>query len=883
MTIRRLLHRALALVRQGRLDRELDAEVAAHLELLEHDGRARGLTAAEAKDEARRAFGGVLQMKERHRDDRSARWVEHVVTDARYGMAALLRDPLFTAVAVGVLALGIGANTAMFSLVDGVLFRPLPFPEPERIVRVWETPTATTSNSTTTRTFVELVQQNRSFEALSAESASTATVLVNGEPIRLTGRYVSAGHFAVFGVQPFLGRTFRPEEDVAGAERVVMISHAAWQRHFGADPGILGRDLALDGVPHRVIGVLPPGPFDRQRGRPLEEPASFWRLNAFDADELGASMHWLNPVGRLRPGVSLDQAQQDVLAIRARIADQIPAWKRDWSMQVEPFDRLLVGDALRQSIYVALGAVVLVLLIACANLTNLLLAYGAARQREMAVRAALGATHGRLAAQLITESLVLGLLGGAAGVALAWLLIQAALPLLPPMPFTAEVTLDWRVLTFASVVALAVSLLVGLLPAVRVAAGSAAAALNDASRGSSGAHDRVRRAIVAGEVAVSVVLLCGAALLFQSLLRLQRVDIGARIDRVVTMSLDLPRDRYPSGTHLAAFYPTLVERVRAVPGVESASVAGDVPLEGTGGENLVMPGREDRLLVRFKRADAGYFSTLGIPIVAGRGFTPEDRVGAPLVAVVNEALARRLADRFGVRDPLGQAVDLPALGFGRDRRAIMTIVGVIGNERVRSDLRAPADEVAYVPIEQAPRMQVKLAVRTRGDAAAAVPAIRDAVRQLDGRLALADIRTMEEIWAGSLSGTREPAWLVAAFAAVSALLAALGLYGVLAQAVAQRRREIGIRMALGAGAHDVLALVARTTLTMVGVGLVAGLVAAAALTRVTRSLLFEVSALEPSAFVVGGLAMAGVALAAAVVPARRATRVDPSTALRREG
>ena len=290
---------------------------------------------------------------------------------------------------------------------------------------------------------------------------------MNGEPVRLNGRYVSADHFAVFGVQPFIGRAFRPEEDQPGAPRVVMLSHAAWQRHFGGDAAILGRDLLLDNEPHQVIGVLPPGVFDRDRARPLDEPASFWRLNAFDAGELAASMHWLNPVGRLKPGVTLAQAQEDVLAVRARLADVIPAWKRDWSMKVEPFDQLLVGDRLRQSIVIALGAVVLVLLIACANITNLLLTRGAARRQEMAVRAALGATRGRLAAQLLTETLMLGLLGGAAGVAVAALLIRGAVPLLPPLPFTADVTLNVRVLGFAVATAVAVSVLVGMLPAIR--------------------------------------------------------------------------------------------------------------------------------------------------------------------------------------------------------------------------------------------------------------------------------------------------------------------------------------------------------------------------------------------------------------------------------
>jgi len=882
MTLRRRLARLIALVRHDRLDRELNDEVLAHLELAERDALARGLDPAAARREALRQFGGIDQMKETHRDDRSSRWIENLIKDLRYGIASLRREPVFTFVAVSVLALGIGANTAMFSLVDGVLFTPLPFPDPERIVRVWETPTPSTSNSTTTGTFLELKRQSRSFAALSAESLSTATVPVNGEPTRLNGRYVSWDHFAVFGEQPLIGRAFRPEEDEAGADRVVILSHAAWQQHFGGDRAILGRDLLLDNEPHRVIGVLPPGAFDRHRARPLENPASFWRLNAFTPEEIAASSHWLNPVGRLKPGVTLAQAQADLLAVRGQIADRIPQWKKDWSVKVEPFDQLLVGDSLRRSIYVALGAVVLVLLIACANITNLLLARSASRRKEMAVRAALGATRGRIAAQLLVESLVLGVLGGAAGVGLAAVLIQAAAPLVPAMPFTADITLNLRVLAFATTTALVVSVLVGLLPAIRMSAGSAAAALNNASRGSSGANDRARRTIVAVEVAVSVVLICGAVLLFKSLARLQQVDVGARLDRVITMAIDLPYARYPSGHHLSAFYPQLIERIGAIPGVESATISGDVPLEGTGGENLRMPGGDERLLVRFKRADAGYFATMGIPVVAGRGFTPEDRVGSPYVTVINEALARRLRDRFGVADPVGQSVDLPALGFGRDRRATMTVVGVIKNERVQRDLRAPVDEIAYVPIAQAPRMQVKLAVRTDGDAAASVPAIREAVRQLDPRLAVADVRTMEEIWQRSLSGLTEPVWLIGIFAAVAALLAALGLYGVVTHTVTEQRREIGIRMALGARRGNVLGLVVGNATVMVGGGLVLGLAGAAVLTRVTRSLLFEVSALDPFAFAVAAAAMAGVGLVAAIVPATRATRVDPATALRAE-
>ena len=881
MTIRRALARMAALFRAGRIDRELQDEIRAHLELAERDAIARGLTPADARREARLAFGGIEGMREHHRDDRSVRWIENLIKDARYALASLAREPLFAAVAIAVLAIGIGANTAMFSIVDGVLLKPLPFPGPDRIVRVWEAPTATTTNSTTTSTFLELKRQSRAFEALSAESLSTATVPINGVPTRLNGRYVSWDHFAVFGITPVLGRTFLPEEDEPGAERVVMLSHAAWQQHFGGDRGVIGRDLLLDNEPHRVIGVLPAGAFDRHRARPLDEPASFWRLNAFTEQEIAAGMHWLNPIGRLKPGVTLAQAQDDVLAVRARIADRIPQWKQQWSMRVEPFDRLLVGDTMRQSMYLALAAVALVLLIACANITNLLLARGSARRKEIAVRAALGATRLRIAVQLLMESLVLAVLGGAAGVALAAGLLNVAVPLMGALPFTAEVALNLRVLAFASSAALGVAVLVGVLPALRLSAGSAVS-LNDAARGSSRGQDRTRRTIVAAEVAVSVVLICGALLLFKSLARLQQVNVGARIDRILTMAIDLPHARYPSGHHLSAFYPLLIDRIEAIPGVESASISGDVPLEGTGGENLRMPGSDERLLVRFKRADAGYLSTFGIPILAGRGFTEADRIGSPYVTVINEALARRLRDRFNLDDPIGRSVDLPSLGFGPDRRAAMTIVGVIGNERVRGDLRLPVEETAYVPIAQAPRMQVKLSLRTTQDGAAVLPAVRAAVSEIDPLLALADVRTVEQIWRRSLADLVEPVSVIGLFAAVSALLAGLGLYGVVAHGVAQHRREIGIRMALGASAGDVLALIGRNVATMIAAGLVIGLVAAAAATRVMRSLLFEVSALDPTAFAAAAASMAAVALVAAFVPARRATRVDPTSTLRAE-
>jgi predicted permease len=438
------------------------------------------------------------------------------------------------------------------------------------------------------------------------------------------------------------------------------------------------------------------------------------------------------------------------------------------------------------------------------------------------------------------------------------------------------------VLGLALLTVLTVSALIGLLPALRVSATSVAAALSNAARGSSGSHDGVRRAIVAAEVAVSLILICGSCLLLKSLLRLQQVDVGVRMENVITAALDLPRDRYPTGARAAAFYGQLTGRMGSIPGVVSASVSGEVPLEGTGGENLMVPGREDRLLVRFKRADEAYFPTMGIPIIAGRGFTAADREGAPFVTIINEALAARLHDRFGMTNPVGQTVNLPALGLGSSRRELMTVVGVIRSERIQSDLRVPLDAVAYVPIAQAPRLWIKLAVRTQGEPAAAVPAIRAAVHELDPRLALAGVRTMEQIRERSLSELREPVWLVAMFAALSAVLAALGLYGVVAHSVTQQRREIGIRMALGARSSDVRAMVVRRALTMIAAGLGVGVAGAAAMTRVTRSLLFEVSALDPAAFVAAAAGMFLIGVIAALVPAGRATRVDPTVALRSE-
>jgi predicted permease len=878
VTVRRLVQGLLALMRRRSLDDELDSEIVAHLELAERDARARGLSADEARLAARRSFGGIVQVKEEHRDRRSFSWIDAFLRDLRYGLGSLVRAPGFTAVVVSVLALGIGANVAMFGVVDGVILKPLPFSEPDRIVGVWEAPRPGTSNATSAPDFQDWKRLATVFEALCAEQPISAAVDVQGEPNRLSGKAVTADYFRVFTAGTQLGRTFAPGEDQPGAARVVVLSHAAWQDYFGADPAILHRQIMLDGEPHRVIGVLRAGAFDREETR-------FWTPLVFTPDQQVREIHWLTVYGRLRAGVSLEQAHDRMQAIHAALLPLEPASAREWTIAVRPLTRLLVGPSLERSVYVAFGAVSLVLLIACANIANLLLARGATRRRELAVRAALGAGRGRLLSQLLTETLVLCLLGGAAGVAVADALIRAAKPILSrSLPFTADIHIDLRMLAFAAAVSLAVALIAGAFPAFQTSFANLAESLNRAARGSSAASARVRRAIVIGEVALSVVLVSGALLLFRSLLKLQALDTGVRLENVITMSVDLPESAYPTPDRAALFYEAVAARLSAVPGISQAALSTHLPLQWIGnGEGVKPPGADTFTFVRFKRVDPGYFSTLGIPVLTGRGIEAEDREGTPRVIVINQALAARLSGA-GLKDPIGKTVRLTYPGYVKKRVFMpeVQIVGVIRSERVASP-GSPDPAVVYVPLAQAPSPRIKLLVRTQVAMAEIIPAIRQAVREIDPSLPLADIATMEEIRDRTLSGSSRPAWLIGAFAGLAVLLTAVGLYGVLSHAVTQRRREIGIRMALGARSSDVVSQVLGNALRMVMGGLALGMLGAFALTRVMKSLLFEVSPLDPAALIVACICIALVGLFAGFLPANRAAHVDPVMTLREEG
>lgn len=879
MTVRRGVRRVMALMRKPRLDRELEDEILAHLELAEREAIGRGLSPEEARRAARRDFGGIEQVKEEQRDSRGLRWVESLLRDFRYGLASVRRAPGFSAVVAGVLALGIGANVAMFSVVDAVLLKPLPFAEPDRIVGVWDAPRPGITNATSAPDFLDWQRLGTTFEALSAEQPVSAVFIGGGQPVRLSGKAVTAGYFRVFGTHAQAGRTFTADEDRPGAAPVIVISHAAWQNTFGGDPNILRRRAVLDGEPHQVIGVLAPGAFDR-------DETKFWKPLVFTPDQQVREIHWLTVYGRLRGDVTLSQARDQMQAVHAALTEAAPREDREAAIAVEPLARMLVGARLQRSITLAFGAVALVLLIACANVANLLLTKGATRYRELAIRAALGAGRARLVAQLLTESLVLCLLGGIAGIAVADLLIRVAKPMLSEsIPFTASVTLDFRVLAFAGALAVGVALVAGTLPAMQAAFGNLAESLNRSARGSSGAHSGMRRAIVIGEVALSLVLVSGALLLVRSLFKLEGLDTGVRIEDVITMSVDLPVGAYRTEQQAALFYQAAAERLRAAPGVAQVGIATALPLEWIGnGEAMKIAGREKLVRVRFKRVDPGYFPALGIPVLAGRGITSRDLDGAPRVAVINQALAARLADVAGMKDPVGKTVRVSCPGYVEKKVFLpeVEIVGVIRSERVASP-GSPDPPVVYVPLAQVPSPDVKLLVRTRGEAAAAMPAIREAIREIDSNLPLGDVATMEQVRERTLSGASRPAWLIGGFAAIAVLLAGIGLYGVVSHTVAQRRREIGIRMALGARSSDVLSQVLRNALSMVAVGLACGLLGTFALTRIMKSLLFEVSPLDPVALMVACASMILIGLLAGLFPASRAARVDPVTTLRDEG
>ncbi len=861
-----------------RAERELEEEIQTHIELETQEKIEAGLLPEDARYAARRAFGSVILAKEESR----ARWgfgtMEILWQDLRYGRRMLLKRPGFTLIAVLMLALGIGANTAIFSVVNAVLLRPLPFKEPERLLLLSEKnfKRGTDDGVVGGANFTDWQRQNRVFENLAAFMSWNYNLTGDGEPQRLSASVVSAGFFQMLGVEAAQGRVLLPTDDQDGQDNVIVLSHALWQSRFGARPEIVGERVQLNGQPHTIVGVMPPG-FTFP-----SELTEIWRPMALSPQNAqNRTGKWLRVLGQLKAGVSLEQAQAEMETIAWRLEQQYPESNAGWGVQLKPLHDELVRNA-RRGLLVLLGAVGFVLLMACANVANLLLARAAARQKELAIRTALGASRFRLLGQLLTESLLLAVAGGAVGLWLAHWGIRALIALSPAnVPRLKEAGLDGQVLCYTLLLSLLTTLLCGLIPAWRAARPDLNHTLKEEVRSASGqAGRRLRHTLVVAEVAVGIVLLAGAGLMLRSFLKLQGVDAGFNPHNLLTMQIMLPAAKYSQNQQQIAFFQQALERVRSLPGVQAADAVQDLPLRANATSfPIQIEGRPisqaaERPMAVHRTVSEDYFRTIGIPLLKGRAFTPQDNLNVPPVIVINQTMVRRF---WPTEDPLGRQ-----LRFGEPGDPIYTIVGVVGDIK-HMGLDAEEGAVIYQPHAQkrfAWLRWMTLVVRTNTEPLQLAAAVRSRVQEVDKEQPVYEIATMDDLLARSVAQPRFALVLLGFFAGLALVLAGIGIYGVMSYAVAQRTHEIGVRIALGAQARDVLQLVVGhgMKLAMIGVGF--GLLGALALTRLMKTLLFGVSPTDPTTFALIALLILGVALLACYLPARRVTRADPMIALR---
>ncbi|HEV8431380.1 MAG TPA: ABC transporter permease [Pyrinomonadaceae bacterium] len=811
-----------------------------------------------------------------------------LLQDIRFGLRMLLKSPSISIVATIALALGIGANTAIFSVVNAVLLRPLPFPDPDSLVALFETDTqrGQQRGSHSYPNFMDVRAQNTVFEHVSTYHGSDYIMTGRGEPARLQGAVVTTDLFPLLGVQPMLGRTFLPDEDKpTETGRVVILSHALFQQRFGGDPSILNQSITLEGISFTVVGVMPPSfEFPIQN-----DPVELWTTIAGDAsgDEpitVQRGAHFLNVIGRLKPGVTQEQAQAELTAIAARLEQQYPDTNTHKSLRIESALTALVGD-IRPALLILLGAVACVLLIACANVANLLLARATSRHKEMAIRVALGASRTRVVRQLLTESVLLSLVGGGVGMLLAvwWSDLMVALGK-EDIPRAIHVGMDWRVLGFTLGVSLLTGLIFGLAPAFHSSKTELVESLKEGARGTSAGSfaNVIRKALVVIELGFAVLLLTGAALLIQSLWRLQTVNSGLRPENILTFNVTLPDVKYKSERQ-SQFFIDLKKRLEATPGVQSASSILPLPLSGDRfGISFEIEGRpvapKDQPSADFFTTGVGYFKTMGIPLIKGRDFDDRDRHGSTPVIIVTETFARQ---HFPNEDPIGKRIKPGISTFEDEKSTMREIVGVVGDIRNRS-LSTESKPAYYVPQTQVPFTQMVTVVKTVGEPRSLISAATKEVAAMDQDVPLFSVKSMEEYLSASVAAPRFSTTLLSIFAGVALVLTIVGLYGVMSYSVAQRTNEIGIRMALGAQSHDVLLMIVRQGSILILIGLAIGLTGAFALTRLISSLLFGVTAKDPFTFVVVSVLLAFVALLACYVPALRATKVDPMDALRCE-
>jgi putative ABC transport system permease protein len=883
-----LLGRARALFRRPAIERDLSDEIRFHLEMETEANIRRGMPPDEARRAAVLTFGSVERAREEHRDARGTRLLEDGVADLRWARRWLAHRPGFTLAVVLTLALGVGGTTAVVCVVDGVLLRPLPYPEAERVVAVWSLTRGETEPwASSPPDFRIFRDRASSFAHLGGYYIGPANLVIGGEPVRLTAGFATAGMFDALAVPPAKGRTFRADEETSGRDRVAVLSDGTWRRWFGTRPDIVGSTIAVNGAPYTVIGVMPPSFRFPERTAELWLPMAFAPGDVLDT----RGNYFVSVVGRLRPGVSVERAERELAGIAVGIAGDDPQ-AAIRSARVVSLHEQTVGDA-RRPLQLLLGGTGLLLAITCANVAGLVLARGATRGRELALRAGLGATRGRLVRQLLTEGLLLSLAGSAAGLAVAWGALQLLRTLGPAdLPRLDEVALDSRVLAATALITVATGLGFALLPALRLTGGAHHDELRGGARlaGAAG-HRRLRRVLVGGQVALTLVLLVGAGLLLRSLLALTRVDPGFRSSGVVTASLPLRPHAGVAAAGTWRFADELLGRIETQPEVESAAVTSGLSLRGGGWGKMVSFGdrpppesRDQVPVVSYRLVSRDYFRTLGVRLVAGRAFDQGDRDAGTPVAVINESMAHRF---WPGRDPIGTTIwmgppeamvsSIVPAGFRFPR---LTVVGVVADERFESLDRPPEPEVyqLYGQTAETPST-LYLAVRTRGEPTLVIPRLRAALREVDPTIPLAEIATARELIRESGARRRFGAVLVSGFAALALALALVGVYGVAAQFVAQRRRELAIRLALGADIGEIVRLVLKEGAGTALAGGIIGIAAALGLSGLMRAVVFGIRPSDPVTYVACTAVLLAAVVLAALVPARRAARVPPAVVL----
>ncbi|HXL21524.1 MAG TPA: ABC transporter permease [Candidatus Dormibacteraeota bacterium] len=866
------------------VDQEFEREMDSHLELMTEENMQRGMGREEARRAARMRLGGVTQLKETNRELQGFPVLETFLQDVRFALRMLRKNPGFTAVAVLTLALGIGANTAIFSVVYAVVLKPLPYPHAEQLVNVFaaNAQEGIAGTGISYANFVDLRAQGHIFTELAVTQFHQLTLTGHGEPAIVDSSVVTPQLFSLLEQKPIAGRTFFPDDGKVGAPPVVLLSENLWRASFGADPSILGNSINLDKRPFTVVGVMPAA----FRYPALTSNGQVWIPLA--QDPLFGSWlqrrggHWLRVIGRLKPGVSQAQVEGELAAISARLAKEFPAENSGWTIHTLPLQQMIVGDV-KPSLLVLLGAVGLVLLIACANIANLLLTRATSRAREMAVRSALGAGRIRIIRQLLSETAVLGLLGGAVGIALAYWGVQSLTSFLPAdLPRTDEIRVDHFVLGFAVILSILASCGFGLAPALFAADSHLQMSLREGGRsGESGKQRRARGFLAAGEIALAMVLLVGAGLLLRSFANLVSMSPGFDPAHIVKADISLPQFQYATPQQWAAFSSELLERVQSEPGMRDSAFVVPVPI-AQGKVNLAFDiagspslSAGSSRLADYVSVSPEYFRVMGIRLLAGREFNAHDVIPSPRVTMISDALARRY---FPNQDPLGKRL---TFGFPLDSAGPREIVGIVADVRDIELGQAP-EPMMYVPFAQAPFWGGAVVVKSTLSASSVAAALRADVRKIDKDLPVTDVATMPELLRASVEQPRFRTFLLGTFAAMALVLAAVGIFGVISYSVSCRTREIGIRVALGSSRTSILRMILRETLTLTVAGLALGVPCALVASRLAKHMLFGVSANDPATFSAVAAGLATVALLAAYVPARRAMRVDPMVALRHE-